>query len=586
MNNSNDLINEINKNVDGWYAKENEDGSITVVKNATSSTDFLNSNDPANIGPPDVVIVLPAGTELGEKIEYNSFCYGAEQEGVPRLYSDMLEKTVTSTTNNPTTAAVISKNYNVDPLLAMDELANALGSKTQLKNYLPHSDGCIQAIKHVVEYCDRHPDGEVPNMILDDGTNATNEHIKDEILEKYKELGINTYTYARSSLEKWKEQTEIFGDCYKGHIQAPSRTDHGSTFFQAIKYNIFGALEGDIKNLPGTGLTFQKYNKDGSISTTDDYLIFNGLLVSNSDRIGYSMKRVLSKIKEAENGGLITTSQDKSNSITLNKINIEFGNYISSNNRMLSSLEMSCHNILKIAARINQMDQSLANSLTTLDFFTNEEYSEDYLIGLDKNNLSKMVSNSKLETIKLSKTSLISLLSSNLSPLYNSIENNKIIKKELDTFIVDFANNNKGPVYDAVKENLQQISEELNKEIKKTERFAENIKAAYQELYDYMEDMDELDTSKIPEYEAMIKELNSNNDELNALISYLETETYDIIDPKTKEVKTYPKDNSALISTYKAIIENNNKLIEKATKVLDKLLGLSGVDAHAATKIL
>ena len=293
-------------------------------------------------------------------------------------------------------------------------------------------------------------------------------------------------------------------------------------------------------------------------------IINNNLSSSNADNsiisveyqfINSYMDKLKNAIKDTNilSVGNITSSTNGSTTL-LSAVNA-FNNYSNNSAQFLSSLSVLQNNILVIAQSYANLDSELAgtidsnivNNIDSIDLSSvNKFFDTPLAIDISNSDGNILINRETLNNF----TSESNLL---ISTLLTDISDTKEIKSIIDSFTSE-----SGEEWDIIRNKCNEFSELCDKKINYAQSLIDGITDACKKLLDYLEDYDELDTSKISEYENELVSVIDSIKSLNEQIKALEAAegTFPIFDAQGNVIGSYTIDNSGLIASCKKLIES------------------------------
>ena len=379
--------------------------------------------------------------------------------------------------------------------------------------------------------------------------------------------------------------------------------DHGQERDNAIANGAFLLATGDTSCLKNfnteNGFSIYRMQENGQYTNLTieqaTTIINNNLSSSNADNsiisveyqfINSYMDKLKTAIKDTNilSVGNITTSTNGSATL-LSAVNA-FNSYSNNSAQFLSSLSVLQNNILVIAQSYANLDSELAgtidsniiNSINSIDLSAvNKFFDTPLAIDISNSDGNILISRETLSNF----TSESNLL---ISTLLTDISDTKEIKSIIDSFTSESTTKLQGEEWDIIRNKCNEFSELCDKKINYAQSLIDGITDACKKLLDYLEDYDELDTSKISEYEneliSVIKSIESLNEQIIAL---KEAEgTFPIFDGKGNVIGSYTVDNSGLIASCRELIKVCEQIQAELERVLNKLYGLAGIDKSAS----
>ncbi|MGM9877422.1 MAG: hypothetical protein ACI33S_02115, partial [Bacilli bacterium] len=262
--------------------------------------------------------------------------------------------------------------------------------------------------------------------------------------------------------------------------------------------------------------------------------------------------------------------------------------------------------ITKIAQNYYDMDgdlASLASSLkdaNTINFTPEKIYTslnELVDVQFDSNvtffkNFQVPIASEVTKIGKVTMSDVDNLMSSSgslLSNLNAEIDSAKATKAQIDEFSSQIGTNLKGEVWNAVKGNLNVLSDLQTVRINNCEQLKEACTKALKLIKDYMAPDEELDTTKIPELEQKVVDLTNAINDLIAKINEMKEETRSEYDPITKTTSSYTvwvyvysaSDRAA----FSAQVQELTSQVSQLKKEIEKLKGFEAIVANATSII-
>ncbi len=279
------------------------------------------------------------------------------------------------------------------------------------------------------------------------------------------------------------------------------------------------------------------------------------------------------------------TSLTNGSATLLSAVNA-FNNYSSNSTQFLSSLSIMQNNILVIAQSYANLDSELAgtidsnivNNINSIDLSgVNKFFDTPLAIDISDNNGNILINRETLSNF----TSDSNLL---ISTLLTDISDTKEIESIIDSFSSESTTKLQGEEWDIIRNKCNEFSELCDKKIKYAQSLINGITDACKKLLDYLEDYDELDTSKISDFEVELVNTIESIKILNERIASLKAEegTFFIKDAYGNTIGSYTIDNSGLIAACEEQIKICDQIKKELERVLDKLYGLAGIDASTS----
>ena len=280
--------------------------------------------------------------------------------------------------------------------------------------------------------------------------------------------------------------------------------------------------------------------------------------------------------------------EDESGTQTCKTVKNLYNCFLDDSKILLQKLSNTGINISKISDSINNLDLNLANmiedgkeKISAYNDKLSSTISERLLFN-DNQNSNKM----KLNIDEL--RSYIQESNPKLSLLSNDISDTNNLKNNIKSMAENFKSNLQGDAWNTVIDKLNVFDEVFEKKNNYAQELKTNIKNAYTSLINYLDkyNLDEIDTSKAPEFEQQLQELEMTKSSLTETLNSLKASHGSPIygtDLKGNIIVTGYIDNSSSINSYIVQINNVDNLIKIVNRTLEGIYGLPEADRIAST---
>ena len=358
-------------------------------------------------------------------------------------------------------------------------------------------------------------------------------------------------------------------------------------FIEHSKSDLFD-VNGEIKQEVVSEVYVSLNSSNSSDTVSIDYEFVN----SNIDQL-------LDLVKRCDILTLDNVKIDTGGMLTLETANKYFNDYAGTSKSLLLELNRTYNTILQIAASVDKLDRSLAESIN-LNEYINSLPSYKYLMDINLTSIDDFYKGYSVKDfttpliskdVKITTDMLFDLLSDRNIMRYSLIEDIRDttrIRDNLDNFIETSKDTLKGTALDLMRKKLTEYSTICDSKIKYAETLMNTMHDSFTELLNYMEDYGMLDTAMIPEVQSQISTVQTQINNLEQQLASLEhmhgmpiTET----DENGESRIVGYIDNSAEMAAVSAQIAELEIVLAELNYLKNKLEGLKPKDQSTAEKI-